>query len=106
MTGNSKGLRKMSTKEVNERLSELSGWHVSDGRLEKEFVFQDFLEAFGFVSKVALLAERQNHHPEWSNVYNRVTVGLNTHEVGGITERDFRLATSIEQIQKIVQVNS
>jgi 4a-hydroxytetrahydrobiopterin dehydratase len=62
-------------------------------------VFADFVEAFGFMTRVALLAETANHHPEWSNVYNRVEIDLTTHDAGGITERDFKLAQRINQLQ-------
>ena len=61
-------------------------------------VFKDFVAAFGFMSQVALLAESMNHHPEWSNVYNRVEIALTTHDASGITERDFKLATQIEAL--------
>ena len=62
-------------------------------------MFADFVEAFGFMTRVALLAETANHHPEWSNVYNRVEIDLTTHDAGGITERDFKLAQRINQLQ-------
>ena len=67
--------------------------------IARDFVFQDFIEAFGFMSKVALLAERVDHHPEWSNVYNRVRIRLSTHEVGGLTMSDVKLAQMIDAIQ-------
>ncbi len=97
MTGNPQEPEKMTVQEVAGRLSALEGWRIADGKLEKEFVFLDFVEAFGFMSRVALHAEKQNHHPEWSNVYKRVRILLSTHELGGISERDFRLATSIDR---------
>ncbi len=98
MTANPNPPKKMAAQEVDSRLSTLDQWRVADGKLEKEFVFQDFVEAFGFMAQVALLAEKQNHHPEWSNVYKRVKISLSTHEAGGISERDFRLANSVDQI--------
>lgn len=71
-------------------------WVVENNALVREFVFNDFVEAFGFMSKVALLAEKQDHHPEWTNVYNRLTIKLSTHEAGNIvTERDYKLAEAI-----------
>lgn len=73
-------------------------WQVQGEKLCKAFVFQNFVEAFGFMTSVAILAEKQNHHPECSNVYNKVIIELTTHEAGGITERDFTLARSIENI--------
>ncbi len=79
----------------------LPQWTVLSDRdtITRDFVFPDFVEAFGFMSKVALLAERLDHHPEWSNVYNRVRIRLSTHEVGGLTMRDVKLAQMIDAIQ-------
>lgn len=70
-------------------------WCIKEEKLYKEFTFPDFVTAFGFISQVAILAERANHHPEWSNVYNKVVINLTTHEAGGITKRDFELAHEI-----------
>ena len=77
-----------------EVLADLDGWSiVEDGTaIEAEFSFKGFNAAFGFMTRVALAAERQNHHPEWSNVYNRVTIRWTTHSEGGVTELDFKLA--------------
>lgn len=77
---------------------ELPSWTVKNGKLHKEFVFGDFVEAFSFMTKVALHAEKKNHHPEWFNVYNRVTIDLMTHDAGGITPNDVELAKFIESI--------
>ena len=84
--------------EVQRRVTDLQEWSVRDGKLHRTFVFGNFVEAFGFMSRVALVAEKQNHHPEWSNVYKTVVVDLSTHEAGGITERDFKLAASINKL--------
>ncbi len=73
-------------------LAKLPGWGIDQEKLYREFVFDDFNAAFGFMSRVALAAEAANHHPEWFNVYNRVRVHLTTHDAGGITERDVDLA--------------
>jgi 4a-hydroxytetrahydrobiopterin dehydratase len=70
-------------------------WSIEDGKLYREFKFSDFVSAFGFMTKVAILAEKANHHPEWSNVYSKVVISLITHEVGGLTNRDFDLAQKI-----------
>jgi 4a-hydroxytetrahydrobiopterin dehydratase len=73
------------------------GWEVVDGKLHREFRFADFVEAFGFMSRCALAAEKMDHHPEWSNVWNRVTVDLVTHDAGGITDRDLTLAARMNE---------
>ena len=81
-------------------LAKLAGWKEVDGRdaIEKTFVFADFNEAFGFMARAALEAERMNHHPEWSNVYRKVTVVLSTHEADGLTGRDIALAEAMDRI--------
>ncbi|WP_420450761.1 4a-hydroxytetrahydrobiopterin dehydratase [Ilumatobacter sp.] len=74
-------------------------WDEADGRLRREFEFADFSEAFGFMSRVALLAERHDHHPEWSNVYNRVVIELTSHDAGNtVTDRDRDLAAAIDRL--------
>ena len=83
---------KLDPADVAHRLAGLPGWELTDGKLRRGFVFQDFAEAFGFMTAVAAEAERLGHHPEWSNVYNRVTIDLVTHDAGGITALDFELA--------------
>ena len=84
--------------EIDEALASLDGWGVRDGKLHREFVFASFFEAFGFMAKAALVAERANHHPEWFNVYRTVRVDLTTHESGGITERDTALARAMNEL--------
>lgn len=83
-------------------LRELKGWTLDAKRdaIVKAFVFQNFVEAFGFMSKVALVAERMDHHPEWSNVYKTVTVLLTTHDAGGLTMNDIELARAMETFAK------
>ena len=71
-------------------------WSVDNEKLRRDFQFRDFVEAFGFMSKVALLAEARNHHPNWSNVYNRVTIELTTHDLGGLSTLDTELAIAID----------
>ncbi len=80
--------------------ADLPEWRVVEGRdaIERSFRFRDFSAAWGFLSRVALLAEAQDHHPEWSNVYNRVVVRLTTHDAGGLSERDIRLAKAIDAL--------
>lgn len=91
-------MRKLSDDEIRSRLGELPGWELRDSALAREFRFPDFVGAFAFMTKVALLAESRNHHPDWKNVYNRVVVALSTHDAGGITELDFELAEAISAI--------
>jgi 4a-hydroxytetrahydrobiopterin dehydratase len=81
-------------------LAELQGWRVADGRdaIVKSFKFKDFNQAFAFMTRIALMAEKMDHHPEWSNVYNKVDILLSSHDVGGLSERDIRLAKFIDQI--------
>jgi 4a-hydroxytetrahydrobiopterin dehydratase len=81
--------------EIRRHLTTLPGWSLIGGRLHRELTFPDFRSAFAFMTSVALMAERMNHHPEWSNVYNRVTIDLSTHDAGGITAFDIELAKQI-----------
>jgi 4a-hydroxytetrahydrobiopterin dehydratase len=74
-------------------------WRVENGKLRRDLVFPDFVSAFGFMTRVAILAEKADHHPEWFNVYNKVRIELTTHDAGGISERDFALAGQIDAIQ-------
>jgi 4a-hydroxytetrahydrobiopterin dehydratase len=85
-------IAKLSPAELAARLSEVPGWTVQNDKLHREFKFADFVEAFGFMARCALVAEKQDHHPEWFNVWNRVVVDLTTHDAGGISERDLALA--------------
>lgn len=93
-------VKKLTSEEIQSKLPAVTGWTVEAGKLKKEFQFSSFVEAFGFMSSVALLAESMNHHPEWRNVYNRVTIELVTHDAGGISSRDFELAQRIEALLK------
>ena len=85
--------------QVKTELRDLKGWSLQNGKLYKEFVFEDFTEAFGFMTKAALHAEKMNHHPEWLNVYNRLSVYLTTHDAGGITANDIKLARMLNSIK-------
>lgn len=78
----------------------LPQWRLVAGRdaIQRDFAFRDFAEAWGFMSRVALLAEKQDHHPEWSNVWNRVSITLSTHDAGGLSQRDIALARAIDQL--------
>ncbi len=88
----------LSDDELTARLGALPGWEVVDGKLHRELRFADFVTAWGVMSSVAIVAERMNHHPEWSNVYSRVVIDLVTHDAGGITVYDLDLATEIERL--------
>ena len=90
--------RKLDDSEISGRLSEIGGWSYEDGSLTREFQFDNFVAAFGFMSSVALLAEKLDHHPNWSNVYNTVEIALNTHDAGGVTDFDFVLAGQINEV--------
>jgi 4a-hydroxytetrahydrobiopterin dehydratase len=83
-----------------EALKQVSGWRAVDGRdaIAKEFKFKDFNAAFGFMTRVALYADKADHHPEWSNVYNKVEVTLSTHDAGGVTEKDVALAKFMDSL--------
>ena len=83
---------------VDALLAELPAWRLAGGKLRRDLRFQDFSEAFGVISRVALAAEAMGHHPEWSNVWNRVTIELTTHDTGGLSSLDAELARRIEAI--------
>lgn len=87
----------LAAPEIERRLAEHPGWTLADGKLRRTFELADFVAAFGFMTQVAILAQQQDHHPEWSNVYSKVTIELSTHDAGGVTERDFRLLAGIEE---------
>jgi len=89
--------------ELNQVIKELDGWKIVDNQLSKEFKFKGFIQAFGFMTEVAIKAETMDHHPEWSNVYNRVTINLSTHSEGGITILDKELAMKIDNINNSIQ---
>ena len=89
---------RLSADEVQQCVSELPDWTLEGDKLWRRFVFVDFSEAFGFMSRVALAAEAMNHHPEWSNVWNRVEIALTTHDAGGLSKLDFELAGRIDRL--------
>ena len=91
-------ITKATEPEMQKALAELGSWTIVYGKLHREYKFGSFVQAFGFMAEVALLAERAAHHPEWFNVYNRVVVDLTTHEAGGITRKDLDLAREMEEI--------
>jgi 4a-hydroxytetrahydrobiopterin dehydratase len=93
-------VQKLSVSERRSALEKLKGWSEVAGRdaISRKFSFKDFNEAFGFMSRAALIAEKLDHHPEWFNVYNRVEVTLSTHDAGGVTERDVKLAEAMNRL--------
>jgi 4a-hydroxytetrahydrobiopterin dehydratase len=93
---------RLSELELADALAELPGWQVANGKLHREWRFGDFSAAFGFMTRVALEAERMNHHPEWTNVWNRVVVDLVTHDAGGLTASDVKLAKRMEALARVV----
>jgi len=89
---------KLSVDEIATALAPLTGWAIEEGALSKRFVFADFSEAFGWMTRAALLAETMDHHPDWRNVYRTVEVKLSTHDAGGLTELDFALARAMDRL--------
>jgi 4a-hydroxytetrahydrobiopterin dehydratase len=90
---------KLSDSEIESEVTKLPGWKLLNGKLNKSFEFEDFVEAFGFMTRVAMQAEKMNHHPEWFNVYNKVKIDLITHDVNGISNYDVKLASAVNMIQ-------
>ena len=93
-------MTKLTDAEIAAGIANLAGWSVRDGKLHREYKFSDFSHAMGFMAIAAPSIEKKDHHPEWANVYNRVTVDLTTHDAGGITQRDLDLAGLLEGIAK------
>ena len=93
---------KLTPKNREAGLARLNGWiyDPAGDAISHDFKFKDFSEAFGFMTRVALLAQAADHHPEWNNVYNRVRITLSTHDAGGLTEKDVKLAEKIDQLLK------
>lgn len=92
--------QKLGEAEINDVLKVLPGWALKAGKLHRVYKFKDFSEAFGFMTRCALVAEKLEHHPDWINVYSTVTVNLVTHDAGGVTELDLQLAGEFEKIFK------
>ena len=91
---------KLSESEIAIELSKLPGWKNEGGKLHREYNFADFVAAFGFMSGAALIAQGMDHHPEWFNVWNTVRIDLTTHDAGGVTTLDVKLAHSMEELAK------
>ena len=91
-------MKKLTSTQIENQLKNLDGWTYENESISKSYIFKDFKEAFSVMTRIAFEAEQQNHHPNWENVYNQLTIKLNTHDAGGITQYDFDLAQSIENI--------
>ena len=91
-------IEKLTTSEIQVGLKDLPGWELKAGKLHRELKFKDFVQAFGFMTQAAILAQQMDHHPEWSNVYSRVTIDLATHTVDGISQNDLELAGKINEL--------
>ena len=91
---------RLSDEQIKTELAGLFGWSVINGKLHKDFVFDDFVEAFGFMTRAAIHIEKMNHHPEWFNAYNKISVDLTTHDAGGITQNDIALARTLNSLKK------
>jgi 4a-hydroxytetrahydrobiopterin dehydratase len=90
----------MSDDDISERLSRLDGWTIKDNCLAKDYKFKDFTSAWAFMNDLARTAESLNHHPDWSNSYNKVSISLTTHSAGGLTDKDFAFAEAAEKAAK------
>ena len=93
-------MKKATAAEIEAALKQLDAWELDDDAIARSFEFKDFTQAWAFMGKVAEAANELDHHPEWTNVYNKVLIRLSTHDAGGLTERDFKLATKIDAANK------
>ena len=91
-------MERLDATQMSALATELPNWRVQGERLHRDLQFNSFVEAFGFMAQVALLAESKNHHPNWSNVYNRVSIDLTTHDLGGLSSLDVELASAIDAL--------
>ena len=93
-------MKKLTPDVLLPALEKLNGWELNNDRICKDFIFSDFKQAFAFMVQVALLCEKQNHHPDWSNSYNKVSIALTTHDHNGVTYLDLQIAEAIETIKQ------
>ena len=91
-------MKRLSSEQISEELKNLPGWSVKEEKLHRDFEFDSFNQAFGFMTRASMEIEKMNHHPEWFNVYNKLTVDLMTHDAGGITENDIELAKILNSL--------
>lgn len=90
--------QKLSQQEIELEIGKIQGWKVANGKLNRTFEFENFVQAFGFMTQVAIQAEKMNHHPEWFNVYNKIEINLVTHDISGISNYDIKLAETINHL--------
>jgi 4a-hydroxytetrahydrobiopterin dehydratase len=94
-------MTKLNEQEIQDRMKKIdSVWLLKGKFIHREILFKDFIQAFSFMTSVAIIAEKSNHHPNWKNVYNKVNIALNSHDADGLTDKDFQLARDIDQILK------
>lgn len=93
-------MKKLTEQEINTQLKDLKGWEYKDNAIVKNFTFPTFFEAYTLLCKAAFIAEKLNHHPDWSGVYNKVILKLNTHDVSGVTQKDMDFAGEVEKFLK------
>jgi len=91
-------MSKLSENQITEQMKNLEGWEYSDNAIHTTIEFQDFKDCFSVMTRIAFEAEKLNHHPDWSNVYNKLSITLTTHEASGLTEKDFSLAQIIDEL--------
>ncbi len=91
-------MKKLSKQDIDKKLEKLKGWEFDGDAIETSFQFDDFKDTFAVMTRIAFDCEAQGHHPDWSNVYNTLSISLSTHDADGVTEKDFKLAHSIEKI--------
>ena len=92
-------MKSLTISELEAKMNSINkNWSVNGNFIQRKFLFDDFIQAFSFMTSVSLLAEKNNHHPNWENVYNEVIINLSTHDAGGLTEKDFNLALKIDQL--------
>ena len=91
-------MSKLTESEIQEKLKQLLNWEYEENAIETSLEFETFKDCFAFMTRIAFEAEAQNHHPEWFNVYNKLSIRLSTHDTGGVTDKDFELAKAIEKI--------
>lgn len=92
-------MKSLTISELEAKMNSINkNWSVNGNFIQRKFLFDDFIQAFSFMTSVSLLAEKHNHHPNWENVYNEVIINLSTHDAGGLTEKDFILASKIDQL--------